>query len=56
MVCAIGGVPKCPKFGCSGHTFQGNWLLLFLMMDSTQKIAATTIFATKAKKVHDGTH
>ena len=19
--CAIGGLPKCAKFGCSGHTF-----------------------------------
>ena len=32
MVCPIGGLPKCPKFGCSGHTFQGCWLLLILMM------------------------
>ena len=22
MVCAIGGLPKCPKFTCSGHTFE----------------------------------
>ena len=21
MVCAMGGLPKCPKFTCSGHTF-----------------------------------
>ena len=21
MVCAIGGLPKCAKFGCSGDTF-----------------------------------
>ena len=35
--CAIGGLPKCRKFGCSGHTFQGCWLLLILMIDSTQK-------------------
>ena len=26
--CAIGGLPKCPKFTCSGHTFRGCWLLL----------------------------
>ena len=32
MVCAIGGLQKCAKFGCSGHTFQGCWLLLILMM------------------------
>ena len=25
MVCPIGGLPKCPKFGCSGHTFGGCW-------------------------------
>ena len=56
MVCPIGDLPKCPKFICIGDTFGGCWLLLILMMDSTQKIAATTIFATKAKKVHDGTH
>ena len=37
MVCPIGGLPKCPKFGCSGHTFGGCWLLLILMMVSTQK-------------------
>ena len=30
-----GGLPKCRKFGCCGHTFQGNWLLLILMMVST---------------------
>ena len=30
--CAIGGLPKCAKFGCSGHTFGGCWLLLILMM------------------------
>ena len=30
--CAIGGLPKCAKFGCSGHTFRGCWLLLILMM------------------------
>ena len=22
MVFAIGGLPKCPKFGCSGHTLR----------------------------------
>ena len=32
MVCAIGGLPKCAKFGCSGHTFWGCWLLLILMV------------------------
>ena len=37
MVCPIGGLPKCPKFGCSGHIFGGCWLLLILMMVSTQK-------------------
>ena len=36
MVCPIGGLQKCPKFGCSGHTFEGCWLLLILMMVSTQ--------------------
>ena len=34
---AIGGLPKCPKFGCSGHTFEGCWLLLILVMVLTQK-------------------
>ena len=34
---AIGGLPKCAKFIRSGHTFQGCWLLLILMMVSTQK-------------------
>ena len=34
---AIRGLHKCPKFGCSGHTFQGCWLLLILMEVSTQK-------------------
>ena len=29
--CAIGGLPKCPKFMCSGHTFQGCTLLLILI-------------------------
>ena len=29
--CAKGGLPKCAKFGCSGHTFQGCWLLLILI-------------------------
>ena len=37
MVRAIGGLQKCPKFGCSGHTFGGCWLLLFFMIVSTQK-------------------
>ena len=32
MVCAIGGLPKCAKFTCSGDTFGGCWLLLILMM------------------------
>ena len=32
IVYAIRGLHKCPKFGCSGHTFQGCWLLLILMM------------------------
>ena len=32
MVCPIGGLQKCPKFGCSGDTFGGCWLLLILMM------------------------
>ena len=31
MECAIGGLQKCPKFGCSGDTFGGCWLLLILM-------------------------
>ena len=39
MVWAIGGLPKCRKFTCSGHTFQGCSLLLILMMVSTQKYA-----------------
>ena len=30
--CAIGGLHKCAKFGCSGDTFGGCWLLLILMM------------------------
>ena len=37
MVWAIWGLPKCRKFTCCGHTFQGNWLLLILMMVSTQR-------------------
>ena len=37
MVWAIWGLPKCPKFTCCGHTFQGDWLLLILMMVSTQR-------------------
>ena len=37
MECTIGGLQKCPKFGCSGHTFGGCWLLLILMIVSTQK-------------------
>ena len=32
MVCPIGGLPKCPKFGCSGDTFGGCWLLLILTL------------------------
>ena len=32
MVCPIGGLQKCPKFGCSGDTFGCCWLLLILMM------------------------
>ena len=35
--CAIGGLPKCPKFIRIGDTFGGCWLLLILMMASTQK-------------------
>ena len=35
--CAIEGLPKCAKFGCSGHTFRGCWLLLILMIVLTQK-------------------
>ena len=34
---AIGGLPKCPKFIRIGDTFGGCWLLLILMMVSTQK-------------------
>ena len=34
---AIGGLPKCPKFIRIGDTFGGCWLLLILMMTSTQK-------------------
>ena len=30
--CAIGGLQKCAKFGCSGDTFGGCGLLLMLMM------------------------
>ena len=37
MECATGGLQKCPKFGCSGDTFGGCWLLLILMIVSTQK-------------------
>ena len=37
MESPIGGLPKCRKFGCCGHTFRGNWLLLILMMVSTQR-------------------
>ena len=37
MVCAIGGLQKSGKFTCSGDTFQGCWLLLILMIVSTQK-------------------
>ena len=35
--CAIGGLQKSGKFGCSGDTFGGCWLLLVLMIVSTQK-------------------
>ena len=35
--CAIGGLQKSGKFTCSGDTFQGCWLLLILMIVSTQK-------------------
>ena len=37
MECPIGGRPVCRKFTCSGDTFEGNWLLLILMMVSTQR-------------------
>ena len=37
MVCAIGGLQKSGKSTCSGDTFQGYWLLLILMIVSTQK-------------------
>ena len=37
MESPIGGLPKCHKFGCCGDTFGGCWLLLILMMVSTQK-------------------
>ena len=37
MVCPIGGLQKCAKFGCSGDTFGGCRLLLILMIVSTQK-------------------
>ena len=30
MVFAIGGLPKCPKFGCSGHTLR---LLVTVVFD-----------------------
>ena len=33
----IGGLQKSGKFGCSGDTFGGCWLLLVLMIVSTQK-------------------
>ena len=33
----IGGLQKSGKFGCSGDTFGGRWLLLILMIVSTQK-------------------
>ena len=41
--CAVGGLPKCPKFGCSGDTFQGCWLLLILVRVSTQKYVQLVI-------------
>ena len=34
---AMGGLLKCPKFIRIGDTFGGCWLLLILMMASTQK-------------------
>ena len=37
MMCPIGGLLKCAKFTCSGHTFKGCWLLLILMKVATQK-------------------
>ena len=37
MKWAIGGLPKCRKFGCCGDAFGGCWLLLILMMVSTLK-------------------
>ena len=38
MVWAIGGLPKCPKLTCSGHTFGGCWFLLILILVSTHCI------------------
>ena len=43
MECPIGGLPKCPKFGCTGDTFQGCWLLLILVRVSTQKYVQLVI-------------
>ena len=43
MVCPIGGLQKCAKFGCSGDTFGGCWLLLILMIVSTQKYGQLVI-------------
>ena len=40
IVSAMGGLPKCAKFGCSGHTFGGCWLLLILVIVSTHCIFA----------------
>ena len=36
----IGGLPKCYKFIRRGHTFGGCWLLLILMMVSTEKMCS----------------
>ena len=44
MESPIGGLPKCPKFTCRGDTFQGNWLLLILMMVSTQRDVKLIIY------------
>ena len=43
MVCAIGGLHKCPTFIRIGDTFGGCWLLLILMIVSTQKFGQLII-------------
>ena len=54
MECPIGGLPKCPKFIRIGDTFGGCWLLLILMMVSTQKDVQLIIESLLYTSMHYG--